>query len=100
MGEVSTRVHYHDPDDRMVIERVQDVAPYLERNKRDQAANVQGAKRSADMRRVASIPLVVVEKWLKEEGLDVFNPDHEKRLLRKLQDPDNRFLRTDSSRLL
>lgn len=94
---VATRFHFDESANRTIIERVQDVEPILERNKREAADKVQGAGRSKEMRKVASIPLVVVEKWLREDGLDVFNPDHRVRLLRKLQDPAYRYLRTDSS---
>lgn len=99
MSDVQTKFHYRASDDTTIIERVQDVQPYLDRNKADQAANVQGARRSKELRRVASIPLVVVEQWLKE-GIDVFNPAHAVKVKRRLQDPEYRYLRTDASRLI
>jgi hypothetical protein len=35
----------------------------------------------------ASIPPIIVIKWREEEGLDVYNPEHNDRLRRKLNDP-------------
>lgn len=93
---VETRFHYRASDDTTIIERVQDVESILEANKREAAAKAQGAKRAKDMRKVASIPLIVVEQWLKQ-GVDVFNPEHTVKVKRMLQDPEYRYLRTDSS---
>jgi hypothetical protein len=43
----------------------------------------------------AVIPVAVQLKWLNEEGLDIFNPDHADRLKAKLNDPDYAYLRTN-----
>ena len=46
---------------------------------------------------MASIPLVIVEQWIKEDGVNFMTlPKHEKSvyLRRKLADPDNRAWRT------
>ena len=49
-------------------------------------------------RRAAAIPNVVVEQWLRE-GVDVFDPNDAAEVKRRLNDPDNRFLRTAPGRL-
>jgi hypothetical protein len=74
-----------------------DVAPVLEHNKA--AANHNdGYSASRDLRRVASIPYVVMIKWLNEEGFWALDadkdPDVAKKLAAKLNDPDWRYLRT------
>ena len=97
-GDVRYIGHYDESEDRMTIETVQDVAPYLEKNKTEILAGTINKK--APMRKMASIPLVLIEKWLREEGLDVFNDDHHKRLMRKLHDPDYAYLRTLEGRYL
>jgi len=97
-GDVRYVGHYDESEDRMTIETVQDVAPYLEKNKTEILAGTINKK--APMRKMASIPLVLIEKWLREEGLDVFNDDHHKRLMRKLHDPDYAYLRTLEGRYL
>jgi len=76
----------------LTIQRIQDVAPILDRNKA-LTTHDDGYNKRRTMRRVASIPTVLVEKWLKE-GIDVFNPDHAPALRRKLNDGEFMWLRT------
>jgi hypothetical protein len=48
-----------------------------------------------DVRMVARIPLIIIEKWRNELGVDYWNPDHQDRIDRLLADPEWRWLRTD-----
>jgi hypothetical protein len=48
-----------------------------------------------DVRMVARIPLIIIEKWRNELGVDYWNPDHQDRIDRLLNDPEWRWLRTD-----
>jgi len=48
-----------------------------------------------DVRMVARIPLIIIEKWRNELGVDYWNPDHQDRVDRLLADPEWRWLRTD-----
>ena len=41
------------------------------------------------------IPLIIIEKWRNELGVDYWNPDHQDRIDRLLADPEWRWLRTD-----
>lgn len=41
----------------------------------------------------ATLPNILIDKWLREEGLDVFNKNHEKRLFQKLNSPDFKYLK-------
>ena len=74
----------------------QDVEPILDENKRWQSED----QRSDWGRKVASIPLVVIEQWLFEEHkrgnthLKLFSPEFDQVVARKIRDPDNRFLLT------
>lgn len=86
------------PDGQMVINRVQDIEDILKQNKAAfNNVSTKGQKFKGDMQKVASIPLIVLEKWMRE-GLvkNPFNPTPEdkKALKRLLNDPENRFLRT------
>ncbi|MEL7445092.1 MAG: hypothetical protein AAGK02_04680 [Pseudomonadota bacterium] len=45
-------------------------------------------------RRRATIPLTLWMKWLNEEGWDAFAPENADRLMKRLRDPDYRFLLT------
>ena len=49
------------------------------------------------MRKVASIPLIIIEKWKRELGVDVMNKDHMPKVKQLLNDPQYRFLRTHES---
>lgn len=87
-------IEYLYNEDKTVVRTSQDVSGILERNKQLQQADEykkQGIKES--FQHVASIPLVVVHQWMRE-GIDVTNPDHWPKVKAKLQDPDNKFLRT------
>ena len=87
-----------NPDGSATVKTVQQDAPTLAHNAvlREMATSdggfYPGSKR--EMKRVASIPAGLVAKWLMEEGLDVFNPEHAERVARKLNDPDYAYLRT------
>lgn len=91
-----------DSDGGTVIRTVGDEVPRLEMNKvlRGMAGDDGGYVSTArEMKRVASIPASLVAKWFAEEGLDVYNPDHAERLMRKLNDPDYVYLRTAPGQL-
>lgn len=95
---VVTRVHSTPSDRAYHFERVQDVEPILENNKRLKAE----AQKSDFGRHVASIPSVIVEKWLNEEyargntELRFLGPGFNEFIAKKLKDPDNRAWRTDN----
>lgn len=42
----------------------------------------------------ATIPNILIEKWKNEEGIDVFNKDHSRRVFQKLNSPEYRYLKT------
>ena len=79
--------------DTFTINKTQDVTGHLQYNKI--LANEIGKDiRSDAYNRVASIPASLIVKWKWEEGLDVYNPDHAKRLAVKLNSNEFRHLRT------
>jgi hypothetical protein len=90
---MQTRLGLDRSEKLIVAESMQDVEPILERNKALQGE----AQRSDWGRHVASIPNVILVKWLNEEGADVLRMGSEEFgafIRRKLQDPDWRHLRT------
>ena len=95
---IVTRVHSDVSERKYHFERIQDVEPIVENNKRLQSEE----QRSDWGRHVASIPSVIVEKWLNEEyargntGLRFLGPGFDEMIQRKLQDPDNRAWRVDN----
>lgn len=87
-----------EPDgERFAVETVADVEPIIDLNKA-LANDGDGYSPSRELRRIASIPLVIVEKWKNEFGVDVFNKDHAQAVRRLLNDPDWRYLRTSPGR--
>lgn len=81
---LTTQYHHFDPVTGITtIETVQNVEPYLERNKilrNDEDYSRRGIKN--EMWHYASIPNQVIEKIRQDHGLDVFNKDHSKAVLR------------------
>ena len=94
-------------DGLMIRKDTQDADPIMSDNAKERNSG-ENQSRTANARKVASIPLVTVE-YLKKRpmseggpidlnllGLD---PDHTVRFLRWLDDPDNRKFRTSEARL-
>ena len=92
VSDVQTEVH-QDGDD-VILNRVQAIGGILEQNKYDHDNYVAPTK-DTGMRRIASIPHVIVEKWIKE-GINVMNPSENDRvkMMLKLNSSEYRFLRT------
>lgn len=84
---------------QLVVRRVQDVAPILDHNKRMQADSVGGWRRTAKSvrRKIAEVPNIVAEQWLKE-GFNLFRAS-ESELRKKLDDPNWSYLRTINGRI-
>lgn len=70
-----------------------DITAALDYNKNCYNWN-DGYTESRDLQRLATIPAVIGVKWLQEEGWWYQNPEHKDRFLKKLNDPDWRYLRT------
>ena len=85
-------------DEGFVIREYFDEVPVIEHNKRLQNDG-DGYSKSRELRRAASIPNGLVAKWLVEEGINIFNPNHAEAIRRKLNDPEYRWLRTAPGRL-
>lgn len=97
---VTTTHEYDAATDTSIVRRHQDVEAILEANKALQNADDKGwVSRSREMRRVASIPNVIIEKWRIEKGIDVFNPNHKEAVKRLLNDPEWLYLRTGPGRI-
>ena len=87
-----------DRSDRKIIAvTTQDVGPILDRN-----AELRAQPQRGDFgRHVASIPNVILVRWLNEEyargrtGLRLYSREFDEIIQRKLQDPDWAYLRTD-----
>lgn len=94
-GDIQTKIEAKNG--KIIVVRSQDLAPYLKRNAAEMNAAPSWRPYSGkgNLRKVADIPCIVVEQWLKE-GINVFSkdPDMMKRVRRKLDDYENAKLRT------
>ncbi|HET9868392.1 MAG TPA: hypothetical protein VFQ06_13930 [Nitrospira sp.] len=85
---------------KLLVVRSQDVAPYLRENASEYNSHSDwrpyaSGKKDRTLRKVAEIPNIVVEQWLKE-GVNIFSndPDMQRKVRLKLDDYTNRKLRT------
>lgn len=88
----------YDGDGKYSCVSVADCEPILDRNKA-MATHNDGYSPSRELRRAASIPLILVHKWLLEEGWNAFDPACADKLKAKLNSADYQYLRTAPGRL-
>jgi hypothetical protein len=80
-------------DDGFNIHTYQDVTPIVETNKTLQNLGRDAWRKQGDWRLEASIPIGIQYKWLTEYGIDVWNPNHKPAVIKKLNDPEWRYLK-------
>jgi hypothetical protein len=94
---IKEKLYYDDQNDKLTVERIQDVEPILEANRADFNAAPEkfSGRYDKPMVHVARIPLIVVEQWMKE-GINVFDPSQEmtKKIRQRLNSPEYAYLRT------
>ncbi len=101
MSDVLTK--YHHDGDRLIIERVQDIEPIIDANKRqmnDNYGHSESTRWKGELHHVARIPEVVIEKWCKDHGFtysDFFNDRSISK--RFLNDPENAYFRTKPGKI-
>lgn len=96
--EMRDILHHDTADDRLIVEHTQDIEPIIQSNKEKQNSG-DGYTQDRSMRLVARIPLVIVEKIIKEKGWNPMLEENRDRLLALLDDPEYRYLRTSEGRL-
>tara|TARA_B100000035_G_scaffold313549_1_gene327527 strand:- start:825 stop:1106 length:282 start_codon:yes stop_codon:yes gene_type:complete len=75
------KTNYHWEDNKLVVDRSQDVQDILDFNKE---RNIDGHNRKSDMRLVGSIPFVVIEMWMKECGAKLGSKEFQEYVKKKL----------------
>lgn len=99
MGDHGIHREWHDHEDgNITIIEKQDVTDILDRNKA-MATHNDGYTPSRDVRRVASLPMILVHKWLVEEGWNALDPKCGDKLKAKLNSSEYLYLRTAPGRL-
>ena len=86
---ISTTVEYIEATDETVVGYEQDVEPILEANAvalGDLDAHKRAAKN--EWAHYARVPLLLIEKWKQELGVDFFNRDHSKKVMKLINDRD------------
>ena len=97
MNDIKTRLWFEDGD--ITVERVQDVEPIIDQNKRLQALP---QKRAGSFRHIGTIPNVILERWIVEDGVNYLalsKEEFDRMIMRKLRDPDWKWLRTGEGRI-
>ena len=101
MSDLIVKAHLDSNGQDLAIEHVQDVEPILEHNKMLRTQE----QRSDWGRHVASIPNVILVRWLDEEhargrtDLRLFTKEFDAIVQKKLADPEWAYLRTDKPAL-
>ena len=93
--------YYDDVKDEVIVKNTHRVGDVLEQNKRAAAATLDRFVGKQRYHHVAEIPNGVIVKLKKEHNIDVFSQDpaEQRRLMRLLQDPEYRYLKTTTKRL-
>ncbi len=99
IGMLAQQVDFDPSEERIGVRSVQDVEPILKRNRELRLHRPNnGYTPSRDLQHVATIPLIVVHQWLKE-GLNVYDPNSTKEILRRLNDSEWKELRASEGQL-
>ncbi len=80
---------YDDATDTLTVVETQDIEPVLIENTMLQNS-WDGFSPDREMQAIWNIPTIVIDKWLLEEGINFFNPDHADAIRRKMKDPQYR----------
>lgn len=101
-GSIKRNVTYDRAEEKLVQHSVQDIQPLIDLNKKEYNKDyIHGGVETKEtgMRKVASIPLIIIEKWKKEHGIDMMNKDHWPKIKQLLNSNEYRFLRTHESNI-
>ena len=81
--------------DEFHIRQSQDVQPFIDANKARQATGKDYWRSGGDdWRHEATIPLTVQMLWLEKYGIKVWDPAHQKDVIKKLNDAEWKYLKT------
>jgi hypothetical protein len=80
----------------MIIKRTEDVEQVIDEATDYRNAARNGFSQSGNWRKIGSIPLIVVQQWLDEKGIDLMAPGNEKYVRQALNDM-NKFRTVDKA---
>lgn len=91
--------HHTDGSNKLTIRRLQDVEGVIRDNKEQFNSHSRiGYGDSNGLHKIATIPLITIERWLREDGFDWFNSTDKDRRA-KLNAPENQYLLVRPGRL-
>lgn len=99
VGGLKTFHYYDTATDLSWTSTEQDHNPIIDANKEmanDGDYSKQGIKK--DWWHAARIPNALIMKWLIEDKINVFDPNHWPKVQKRLHDPDYRFLKTTAGK--
>lgn len=97
--DVPVQVFHDDPSSgQYTVQTIQDVGPILEANVAEMNSGNDGYTPSRDLRKVASIPLIEVQR-LMQQGINIYNPGDWDKIAAKLDSPDWLKFRTAPGRI-
>ena len=92
-SELSTNFFYDDAEEKIYVQKTQDVESIINSNREKQRLD-DGYTKDRSLRRVGRDPLVIVEKIISEEGWNPMLPENSDRLLQLLDRPEYAYLKT------
>lgn len=94
--------YWDENTEKLTVRNRYDVTSVLESNKRTANSTIDQRYGKQMLQRVAEIPLGVVVQLKQKHGIDVFSSDpaEKKKLLRILDDPEYRYLKTTAKKLV
>lgn len=101
-GSIKRNVTYDRAEEKLVQHSVQDIQPLIDLNKKEYNKDyIHGGVETKEtgMRKVASIPLIIIEKWKKEHGIDMMNKDHWPKIKQLLNSNEYSYLITHESNI-
>lgn len=63
---------------KLIIRTSVDVEPLIEEIQAEKNENPNGFSKSRNWRKIGSLPMIIIEKWLREKGIDLMKPGNEK----------------------
>ena len=90
-----TKTVYEESADKVTLTTSQDAQPILDRNAYERNNQINANANSVFGRKVASIPLVLWQEWMKQTNGDIQKDPA--LLAAYLNDPDNAYLKTHNS---
>lgn len=82
---------YHDLGDKVVIERLSDASAVIEANKR-QMLDTTG--RMGEFVHIGRVPTEIIDRWSREDGINYMAQENAMKLVKKLEERDNRLFKT------